>query len=137
MILDLDHVIYIDFIMDILYRWCISKLFLMIHLGWLWYLCNTTYRLWMDLCRSLIRWWFALFEGWLGEVVLGGVVKLIGDGNVWMPQCHCVAYSGQHQCQTVLFSCFNYLYIYYCFLSIKRERNKASMKSRYPYLFSD
>ena len=63
-----------------------------------------------------------------GEAILGEVVELIGEGKVGMPQYHRVAYSVQHQCQIVLFSCFNYLYmyIYDCFLNIKQTQKNTS-----------
>ena len=48
-----------------------------------------------------------LSRGALGEAILGGVVELTKEGNMGMPRCHYVAYSSQHQCRVVLFSCFN------------------------------
>ena len=59
---------------------------------------------------------FLLLRGASSEVVLGGVIELTEEGNMGMPRCHCMAYSGQHQCQAVLFSYFNYLYTYKCII---------------------
>ena len=44
--------------------------------------------------------------------------ELTGESNMGMLWCHCVAYSGQHQCQTNLFSDFQYYEIYVlCFFN--------------------
>ena len=59
------------------------------------------------------------------EAMLGEVVELTGEGNVRRPQYHSMAYLGQHQCRVILFSCFNYIYMYYCFLNIKRTQKNT------------
>ena len=50
------------------------------------------------------------------RLLLGGIVELTDEGNVGMSRYHHVTYLDQHQCQTVLFLCFNYLYMFICVL---------------------
>ena len=64
--------------------------------------------------------------GALSEAILGGVVKLTKEGNAGMSQCHCVAYSSQHQWRVVLFYVLTtYIYVYYCFLNIKQTQKNT------------
>ena len=71
-----------------------------------------------------------LSRGASGEALLGGVVVPIEEGNVGMPWYHRVAYSSQHQCQIVLFSCFNYLSIYILsFFNIKQTQKNIVVSS--------
>ena len=42
------------------------------------------------------------------EVVKGGDYELTKEGNMGIPRCHRMAYSGQHQCWADLFLDFQY-----------------------------
>ena len=112
LILDLDHMIYIDFLIGILYKLCVLTVFCDALLGGyvIYVVLHVAYgRTYLEAAYDD---GLLLSRGALGEVILGGVVELTGEGNVGMPQCHRVAYLDKHQCRIVLFLCFNYLYMY-------------------------
>ena len=70
-----------------------------------------------------------LSRGALSEVVLGGVDELIEEGNMGMPRCHHVTYYantsvGQYYFHVLI----SYIYMYYCFLNIKRaQKNNGGL----------
>ena len=59
--------------------------------------------------------WLLFSRGASCEAILGGVVELTEEDNIGMPQCHRVAYSGQHQCQAGFYVLSTYIYNYLLF----------------------